>query len=84
MVIRRSSLIALLLLAWPAPAAKAGLLYETSFEPPGFVAGQLVDGQGGFIASSGRNAGVISTANPRSGLQSLQVNGADLVLVVRP
>jgi hypothetical protein len=80
MGLRRLSILALLLLASHAPAVKAASLYQTSFEAPDFVAGQLVDGQGGFTAINSRDAGVVSTENPRTGLQSLQVNGANLEL----
>jgi hypothetical protein len=75
-------------------AALAGLgrpttaqtLYSTGFENPPFQAGQPLVGQDGWVnqvfmgTPLGPNA-AISTAHPESGLQSVQVNGADLTPV---
>jgi hypothetical protein len=63
--------------ALSAPTARAQVvLYSTGFEPPTFAAGQLVGGQDGWIAPFSPTAGAISTSNPRSGLQDLQVSAS--------
>ncbi|QDV33897.1 PEP-CTERM sorting domain-containing protein [Tautonia plasticadhaerens] len=65
------------LLALPAAPAAAEVLYETGFEEPVFTAG-LLDGQDGFSAIAGPGAGIVSTSNPSSGDQAVEILGAGL------
>lgn len=58
--------------------ARAGSLYQTGFEPPTFTAGQPVDGQESWVAIVGSAAGIITTNEPASGVQALQVDGRSL------
>ena len=58
--------------------ARAGTLYQTGFEPPTFTAGQPVDGQESWFAVVGSAAGIVTTNEPASGVQALQVNGGSL------
>jgi hypothetical protein len=72
---------ALLALTLSAPAARAGpiVLYETGFEASeGFVAGQALVGQGGFVARLGLNpdAATVTTGNPATGNQAVRIDGA--------
>jgi hypothetical protein len=71
-------LLAWAILAWLAPTVRADVLYATSFENPPFVAGLPIAGQDGWVASNSPAAGLITTTRPRTGLQSLQVNGGQL------
>jgi hypothetical protein len=68
-------------LAIMAPRSYAGeVIYETKFESPAFVAGQLV-GQDDWAAPPplSPDAALISTDRPRQGRQSVQVFGGNLV-----
>jgi hypothetical protein len=69
--------VGFLVVAAPAPA---GVIYATSFENPPFVAGSPLVGQDGWVGVPilSPNAAVISTSLPRTGLQSVQVAGANL------
>jgi hypothetical protein len=69
--------------------ARAGTIYSTGFESPTFAAGSQLSGQDGWFAPSVGNpagfpfnlnpaAAIISTANPLSGTQSVQVLGSNL------
>lgn len=71
----------LLALTLAAPGAWAGptVLYETGFEASdGFVADQLLVGQGGFVARLGLNpdAATVTTMNPATGSQAVRIDGA--------
>ncbi len=72
------SVAAVMMLAVCSSSSQAGVLYATGFEPPTFTAGQTVNGQGGWGSFFSPDAGVITTNNPRSGLQALQVNGSQI------
>jgi hypothetical protein len=63
-----------------APEARAGILYQTGFEPPAFVADAPLAGQGGFSAFGGINVGsaIVSTEFPRSGTQSVRIDGSSM------
>jgi hypothetical protein len=79
----RTSAMAIISLAasmLAAPEARAGLLYQAGFEPPDFVADAPLAGQGGFVAFDGVNEGaaIVSTEFPRSGAQSVRIDGASM------
>src|SRR5579863_2628898 len=57
--------------------AHAGVLYSTGFEAPTFTPG-LVVGQDNWVNVFGNGGGVVTTTNPASGLQALQIGGADM------
>jgi hypothetical protein len=63
-----------------APEARAGLLHQTGFEPPDFVADAPLAGQGGFVAFDGVNEGaaLVSTELPNSGAQSVRIDGSSM------
>src|SRR5262249_15582312 len=71
-----SGLAALTLLS-VRPAAAQTTLYHTDFESPTFVTG-LLDGQHSFSAFDGisKNAATVSTAFPKSGSQSVKIDGS--------
>ena len=54
-------------------------LYTTGFEPPTFVPGPL-EGQDGWFAFEGlsKDAATVSTQSPKSGAQSVRIDGAAL------
>jgi uncharacterized delta-60 repeat protein len=65
------------LAAWSGRASANDINYQTGFEPPGFTAGQPIRNLEGwesfqFLPAS---EAVISTDNPRDGLQSLRLKG---------
>jgi hypothetical protein len=83
-----STLLALSLLA-PASAVYSQSLFATGFEAPDYANGSQLSGQNGWFAPSPANppgypfdlnpqAAIISSILPRSGMQSVQVQGADL------
>jgi hypothetical protein len=57
--------------------SRAGVLYETGFEAPAFTTGPIA-GQNGWVNTFGNGGGVITTTNPASGSQALQIGGADI------
>jgi hypothetical protein len=59
----------------PSATHAQGALYNTGFEPPTFRPG-LLAGQDGWFAGLGPAAATISTALPRSGIQSVRIAGA--------
>jgi hypothetical protein len=67
-------------IAFVASPARGDLLYATGFEQPSFTVGQLV-GQGGFtiepnVSPANASVATISTDLPRSGIQSVKIDGA--------
>jgi hypothetical protein len=81
------------LAAWASVAlvgsARADTIYSTGFENPPFAAGSQLSGQEGWFAPSAGSppgfpfnlnpgAAIISTANPLTGTQSVQVLGSNL------
>src|SRR5688572_23174140 len=70
----------LMALTLATSAARGDLiLYETGFEASeGFVAGQALVGQGGFVARLGLNpdAATVTTENPATGSQAVRIDGA--------
>lgn len=58
---------------WGAFSAHAAVIYETGFEAPVFTADQLIAGQDGWTSRFGSPTGTISTSNPRTGLQDLNM-----------
>ena len=69
--------------------ARAGIIYSTGFENPPYTNGSQLSGQDGWFAPSPTNppgypfnlnpaAAVISSTNPHTGSQSVQVRGSNL------
>ena len=56
-----------------APTTHATTIYATGFEAPVFTAGQLIAGQDGWTSRFGSPTGTVSTNNPHSGLQDLEL-----------
>jgi hypothetical protein len=56
-----------------APQAAAVLLYQTGFESPTFVTGQLVAGQDGWSSRFNSPTGFIGNTAPKSGSQNLDM-----------
>ena len=56
-----------------APQAAAVPLYQTGFESPPFVNGQLIDGQDGWSSRFSSPTGFIGNTAPKSGLQNLDM-----------
>lgn len=81
MKIRSIAGVAALMVPFLGPAARADLLFSTGFEAPEYTAGSPLAGTNGWTAPGflSPNAAMITTTAPASGLQSVQVNGADLV-----
>lgn len=62
-----------------ADRARGDIIYQTGFEPPAFMAGTTVDGQGGFSVTVGDpNAITVTTSQPHSGTQALLFTGGNL------
>jgi hypothetical protein len=68
------------LLGWLHPT-QASIIYGTGFENPPFAAGSQLVGQDGWVVPDflSPNAAIITNAVARSGSQSVQIRGADLV-----
>jgi hypothetical protein len=61
------------------PRVNGAILYQTGFEAAeGFVAGQPISGQNGWITVIGNSTATVSTTNPASGSQSLYIPGTDM------
>lgn len=71
--------LAFVLLVGPTPQAQAEvILYQTGFESPPFTVGNL-QGQAGWRSQFANNtSGVVTTANPSSGNQAMQILGSRL------
>jgi hypothetical protein len=70
-MIRGLTAVALLLTS--APAANAGVLFETGFEPPAYSAGPLTGQDGWFNTTIGQ----VQTATVLSGSQAMSINLTD-------
>jgi hypothetical protein len=66
--------LTMLLVLTPRPAI-AGVIYQTSFEPPTFEPGPLV-GQDGWFPGLSPQAFTVSTELPRTGIQSVRADGS--------
>jgi hypothetical protein len=60
-----------------------GILYQTGFESPDFMAGQPLNGQNNWMEYNSSGASIITTNQPASGQQSLQINGGALTFLTQ-
>ena len=77
------TLYGLAALAFARPAS-AQTVYATGFENPPFANGSFLIGQDGWMALSNQTVPIITTDLPKSGAQSVRVNGADLAALASP